>query len=169
VFVESCDTLDVEADELWTEAYQGEILGELVFTLMAERAEDPQRRRVLETLALFERSTKELAAPLLARRGIPPGDNEATTAESATMAHAAADLPWRDFLGFFQPEVSEFVAKYRRLVTLAGDDDERRIAEAYVAHEEALETFLRRSPGEEPGDPLEPILAVPHVAAAHSR
>ena len=43
-----CDTLLVEADELWVEAYQGEILGEVIFSLMAERADDPDRRRDLK-------------------------------------------------------------------------------------------------------------------------
>jgi hypothetical protein len=156
----------MEADELWVESYQGEILGEVVFSLMAERAGDPLRRQALQALALLESSTRQMAEPLLKRRGIDPGGTEATVSEATAMASTAADLPWTEFLGFFQPEVSEFLAKYRRLVVLARDEYEREVAEAYVAHEEALETFLRRSLGEEPGDPLEAILTVPHVAAA---
>jgi hypothetical protein len=158
----------MEADELWVESYQGEVLGEVVFSLMAERADDPERRRALRALALLERSTKELAEPLLERRGVDPGDTGTTEVEASRLADTAAELPWPEFLGFFQPEVSEFLAKYRRLVALSRDDYEREVAEAYVAHEEALETFLRRSLGEEPGDPVEAILALPHVAAANS-
>ena len=45
------------------------------------------------------------------------------------------------------------------------DARERAIAEAYVAHEEALAAWARRSLGEEAGEPLELILALPHVAA----
>ena len=41
-----------------------------------------------------------------------------------------------------------------------------QIAEAYVAHEEALAAFARRVLGQEAGEPLEQILALPHVAAA---
>ena len=49
---------------------------------------------------------------------------------------------------------------------LAADDAELAVARAYVAHELALATFARRASGQEPGDPLEEILALPHVAAA---
>ncbi len=77
-----------------------------------------------------------------------------------------AGLTWEQFLGSFEPVISQFLEKYRQLVELAGDDAERAVAEAYVAHELALAAFARRSLGEESGEPLEDILALPHVAAA---
>jgi CHASE3 domain sensor protein len=43
-----------------------------------------------------------------------------------------------DYLRSFEPVTSQFLAKYRELVTLSTDDRERAIAEAYVAHDEAL-------------------------------
>jgi hypothetical protein len=158
----------VEIDDLWVESYQGEVLGEVLFTLLAERQGDSDRRRALQALALLERTTKELAEPVLERRGVDPGDPETTVAEAAAMADGVTELPWTEFLGYFQPEISKFLDKYRRLVVLADDAYEREVAQAYVAHEEALETFLRRSLGEEDGDPLEAIFALPHVAAASS-
>ena len=36
--------------------------------------------------------------------------------EGTALTESAAELPWTEFLGAFQPEVSEFLAKYRRLV-----------------------------------------------------
>ncbi len=81
------------------------------------------------------------------------------------MADALADTPWEDFLGSFEPVISEFLAKYRKLVELSADDSERGIAESYVAHELALAAFARRALGQESGDPLELILALPHVSA----
>lgn len=155
----------MEADDLWVESYQGEVLGHVLFSWLAEREADPLRRRALEALALMEGATRELAEPVLERRGVGPGDTEATVALGTSMAEGAAELPWTEFLGYFQPEISQFLAKYRRLVALSEDDEERVVAETYVAHEQALETFLRRSLGQEHGDPLEPILALPHVAA----
>jgi hypothetical protein len=156
----------VEADDLWVDSYQGEVLGGVLFTLLAERQSDPDRRRALRALALLERTTKELAQPVLERREIDTGNTNATVADAAAMADGVTELPWTEFLGYFQPEISKFLDKYRRFVLLASDEYEQEVAEAYVAHEEALETFLRRSLGEEDGDPLEAIFALPHVAAA---
>jgi hypothetical protein len=154
------------ANELWVECYQGEVLGEAVFGLLATRETDPARRRALEVLTLLERATKDLAEPVFDRRALDRGDTAATVARVAGMADGVATITWEQFLANFEPVTTEFLAKYRQLVDLAEDDTERDIAEAYVAHEEALAAFARRSLGQESGDPLEPILAVPHVAAA---
>jgi hypothetical protein len=156
----------VNVAELWIETYQGEVLGEALFGLMAEGEDSPPRRHQLEVLTLLERSTKELAEPLLDRRGLDRGDTARTLADASELAVAVADMSWEDFLASIPPGTAQFVARYRELLERASDAQERDIAEVYIAHEEALAAFVRRSLGEEPGDPLEPILSLPHVAAA---
>jgi hypothetical protein len=153
------------AEELWVESYQGEVLGEALFGLLADRQQDSLRKHQLEVLTLLERATKELGEPVLRRRDLDLGDTAATIATAKGYADAVADLPWDKFLGSFGPVTAEFLAKYRQLVDLAEDEDERAIAEAYVAHEEALAAFARRALGSEPGEPLDEILALPHVAS----
>ncbi len=153
-------------DELWVESYQGEVLGEALFGLLASREKDPEHRRQLEILTLLERTTKELAGPIFEQGALDCGDTVATVAAAADMADAVAGLTWEEFLGSFEPVITQFLARYRQLVELAGDETERAIAAAYVAHEEALAVFVRRALGQEEGEPLQAILALPHVAAA---
>lgn len=157
---------DMERSELWVESYQGEVLGEALFGLMADREAEPERRRQLEALTLLERATKELAEPVFDRESLDRGDTEKTLADATELADGVARMTWREFLASIPPVTATFLAKYRRLVDLATDEQERKIAEAYVAHEQALAAFARRCLGEESGDPLEQILALPHVAAA---
>jgi hypothetical protein len=154
------------ADELWVESYQGEVLGEALFGTLAEREDDPDRRHQLQTLALLERATKELAEPVFERRALDRGDTTATVNTATEMADAVTGMTWEQFLGSFEPVTSQFLAKYQELVTLSSEPEEHAIAEAYVAHERALAAFARRALGQEDGDPLEPILALAHVAAA---
>jgi hypothetical protein len=156
----------MDADELWVESYQGEVLGEALFALLAERESDPERRRQLDGLLLLERATKELAEPVLERRALDRGDTAGTVADAAGIADAVGTMQWEDFLGSLEPGTTQFLLKYRRLVELSTDETERGIAEAYVAHERALAAFARRALGQEAGEPLEPIHALPHVAAA---
>lgn len=153
-------------EQLWTESYQGEVLGETLFGLLAERQEDPEHRRQLEVLTLLERSTRELAEPLLVRKGYDRGDTAATVARTTELAGAVAEMTWEQFLGSFESVTKEFLDKYNRILELTDDESERALAEAYVAHEHALCAFARRALGQEAGDPLAEILALPHVAAA---
>ena len=156
----------MSASELWVESYQGEVLGESLFGAMAEREQDPGRRHQLEVLTLLERATKELAEPVFERRKLDFGDTAATLATAKELAEALAGISWEEFLGSIEGITTQFLAKYRELVELATDDFEREIAAAYVAHEEALACFGRRALGSEPGEPLELVLALPHVVAA---
>jgi acyl-CoA reductase-like NAD-dependent aldehyde dehydrogenase len=158
----------MSAEELWVEAYQGEVLGEALFGLLAAREVDETRRAQLETLTLLERATKELAEPVFDRRGLDRGDTDATVTSANGLADTVAAMPWEQFVSSLEPGTAEYLAKYRQLAELATDDTERAIAETYVAHERALASFARRVLGQEDGAPLEPILALPHVAAKAS-
>lgn len=154
---------------LWVDSYQGEVLGETLFGLLAERSSDPGHRRDLEVLTLLERSTRELAEPVFDRHDLDRGDSAATRQAAAELADGVASLTWEEFLGSFEPVISQFLEKYRQLVSMTTDDEDRRVAEAYVAHELALAAFVRRSLGQEEGDPLERIFALDHVPAASAR
>jgi hypothetical protein len=155
----------MRAEELWVESYQGEVLGEALFGALAERQDDPVRRGQLEVLTLLEKWTKRLAEPVFDKRELDRGDTAATLAQAADLANALAGISWEEFLGSFAAITAQFMGIYRQLVDLAPDDTEREIAEAYVAHEEALAAFARRALGEEVGEPLELILDLPHLAA----
>ncbi|MGD0394225.1 MAG: hypothetical protein ABSC41_16470 [Acidimicrobiales bacterium] len=156
----------MSAAELWVESYQGEVLGEALFGSLAEREEDPDRRHQLKVLTLLERTTKELAEPVFERRALDGGDSAATVTAAVELADALAGVTWDEFVASILPVTDQFLVKYHQLVELATDETERGIAEAYVAHEEALAAFARRALGQETGEPLELILALPHVAAA---
>lgn len=156
------------AQELWVESYQGEVLGEAIFGWMADHELDPEHKYQLEVLTQLEAATKHLAEPLLERRGYDRGDSEATAENGRQLAAASAEASWEDVMAAILPITDVFLAKYHELVELAADDEERDLALAYVAHEEALVSFARRSIGREDGEPLQLILALPHVAAARA-
>ena len=156
----------MSASELWVESYQGEVLGEALFGSMADREQDPEHRRQLQVLTLLEKATKELAEPVFERRELDVGDTAATLATAKELADALAEISWEEFLG----SIEGITVRIPRQVPRARRAGYRRlrdgIAEAYVAHEEALACFARRALGSEPGEPLELILALPHVVAA---
>ena len=50
-------------EELWVKAYQGEVLGELLFGGIAEQLGDPDQAAKMKVVATLERRTKEATAP----------------------------------------------------------------------------------------------------------
>jgi len=158
----------ISAQELWVESYQGEVLGEAFFGWMADHEHEPEHKHQLEVLTQLETATKQLAEPLFERRGYERGDSEATAENGRQLAAASAEASWEDVMSAILPVTEVFLAKYHELVELAVDDAERDVALAYVAHEEALAAFARRSIGREDGEPLQLVLALPHVAAARA-
>jgi hypothetical protein len=154
----------MSAEQLWVESYQGEVLGEALFGALAGRQDDPEHREQLQVLTRLEAATKELAEPVFERRGLDRGDTADTLTQAAELADAVAGISWEEFVGSIEPITVQFLEKYHQLVDLAADEEERAVAEAYVAHELALAAFARRALGKEEGDPLELILALPHVA-----
>lgn len=156
----------MRVEELWRESYQGEVLGETVFGLLAQRCEDPDQRKQLEVLTLLERATKEIAEPVLERNGYDRGDVDNLVAAITANIDSSAAAPWDEMVRSTITIADGYLVKYRELVGLVDNDADRAVAEAYVAHELALVSWAKRALGEEDGDPLEPILSLPHVAAA---
>ncbi len=152
--------------ELWTESYQGEVLGETFFGWLAAHEYDETRKRQLEVVTLLERSTKELAEPIFERLGFDRGDTDASIALAIALAEGTAEGTWEQMLEAVAAITVDFLVKYRELVELAEEPFEKEIALAYVAHEEALAAWAHRALGQEEGEPLQGILALPHVAAA---
>lgn len=150
-------------DELWTQAYEGEIYGAAIFRAVAERQSDPVRRHDMETLSLLEQRTRDIAEPVMQARGLPTTGLAANAEEAAT---ALAEQPFAAFLQWLDRVTNEYLEVYRELVALAEDDEQREIAAAYVAHEEAIASYIRRIDGRETGDPLDAVAALPHMAGA---
>jgi hypothetical protein len=156
----------MDAADLWMDAYQGEVLGEALFGWLAEREEDPVHRHQLTVLTRLEQSTRALAEPVFDRRGYDRGDAAVSAAAGVELAQGVVAIPWEEFMAGIVPVAVDFLVKYHRMAELADDPDDRAVAEAYIAHEEALATFARRAAGQESGDPLEQLLELPHLAAA---
>jgi hypothetical protein len=150
-------------DELWTQAYEGEIYGTAIFRAVAQRQTDPVRRHEMETLSLLEDRTRAIAEPVMEARGLPMTGLAGNAEEAAA---TLAERPLADFLQWLDQVTSEFLGVYRQLVTLSDEGEQRDIATAYVAHEAAIASYIRRVDGRETGDPLEAVAALPHMAGA---
>jgi hypothetical protein len=146
-----------EAAALWVESYQGEVLGEAYFARMRDLATDPVQKDKIDYLVRLERSTKELLAPALERRGL-------STEPDRAIVEAMSGLDsydWTSMLEGVRPVAANFLVKYRRLAELAGDDD-HEVTSGLVAHELALDNFCECELTGHSDRSLDAILALPH-------
>jgi hypothetical protein len=148
-------------EELWSRAYQGEILGELLFGGIADELEDPDQAAAMRTLATLERRTKEAVAPALERAGVSTETDPETQALAAALLAGALTLSWGDLMATFGPITAQFIPLYRRIGQLS--PDERETADLLVAHEQALRDFAAAEIAGDRARSLQPIMALAHM------
>jgi hypothetical protein len=152
---------DEGLSELWVRAYQGEVLGELLFGGIAEHLDEPDHAAKMRMLATLEQRTKEAVAPALERAGIPTEPDPETEAAASALLPGALALSWHDLMATFGPITAQYIPLYRRIGELS--PAERETADLLVAHEAALRDFARAEVAGDSAGSLEPIMALPHV------
>jgi hypothetical protein len=148
-------------DELWIKAYQGEVLGEVLFGGIAEQLDDPDQAAKMQMLATLEHRTKEATAPALQRAGISTDPDPEVVATASALLPGALTLTWADLMATIGPITAQYIPLYQRIGEL--NPAERETADLLVAHEAALRDFARAEIDGARSTSLEPITALAHM------
>ncbi len=148
-------------EELWAKAYQGEVLGELLFGGIADQLEDPDQAAAMRTLATLEQRTKAAVAPALERAGISTDADPETEALATALLPGALTLSWGELMATIGPITAQYIPLYQRIGELS--PTERETADLLVAHEEALRDFSHAEIAGDRARSLEPIMALSHM------
>jgi hypothetical protein len=154
-------TAEEDLSELWTKAYQGEVLGELLFGGIADQLDDADHAAKMRMLTTLERRTKEATAPALQRAGISTEPDPEMQAVAAALLPGALALSWSDLMDTVGPITAQYIPLYQRIGELS--PSERATSDLLVAHEEALRDFARAELDGEQARSLEPIRALDHM------
>jgi len=152
--------------QLWTKAYQGEVLGQLLFAGIAEQHGDPDQAAKMRMLATLEQRTKKAVAPALQRAGVCTQPDPEIVATAGALLPGALALTWSDLMSTIGPITAEYIPLYLRIGELS--PAERDTADLLVAHEEALRDFARAEVDGDPARSLEPITALAQYGLSHS-
>jgi hypothetical protein len=155
-------TAEEPVADLWVRAYQGEVLGEILFGRVASHLADPDHAHKMRTLSTMERKTKEAMAPSLQRAGLSTEPDPDTVRAAESLADGLAAIPWVEFVASFAPVTAQYSAMYVRIGEL--DPSERETADLLVAHEAALQEFGRREVAGNGEDSLAAVVALPHMS-----
>jgi hypothetical protein len=147
--------------DLWVKAYQGEVLGELLFGGIAAHLTDPDQAAKMRVLATLERRTKEASAPALERAGLATEADPETEATATALLPGAQALTWAELMATIGPITAQYIPLYQRIGELC--PAERETAELLVAHEAALSDFARAEADGHKTTSLDSIKALPHM------
>lgn len=125
-----------------SDMYQGELLGEALFSRAAALARSEDQRFKLCVLLQLETETKARLRPLVARLGLSLVEDESFRAEGLRLGDQLGVLPWQEFLQTLGRELELYVSQYQGIADLAPPSD-RPIALSMVDHERALLAFVR--------------------------
>jgi hypothetical protein len=148
-------------EDLWVKAYQGEVLGELLFGGIAAQLTDPDQAAKMRVLATLERRTKEAAAPALERAGLSTDPDPETEATATALLPGALALTWDDLMATIGPITAQYIPLYQRIGELS--PAERETADLLVAHEAALSDFARAEVDGHATTSLDSIKALAHM------
>jgi hypothetical protein len=148
--------------ELWAKAYQGEVLGELLFGGIAEQLADPEQAAKMRVVATLERLTKEATGPALVRAGVSTDPDPEMEVMASVLIPGALAMTWSDLMGTIGPITEQYIPLYQRIGELS--PAERETADLLVAHEAALRDFAAAEIAGDRASSLEPILALAHMA-----
>jgi hypothetical protein len=154
-------TLEDGLAELWVKAYQGEVLGELLFGGIAEHLTDADQAAKMRVLATLERRTKEAAAPALERAGLSTDPDPEMAATAAALLPGALTLSWNELMATIWPITAQYIPLYQRIGELS--PAERETADLLVAHEAALSDFAHAEVDGDRAASLDSINALAHM------
>ena len=146
------------------ELYQGEILGEVLFTGLLPAAEDDDQRYKLGTMLQLESETKARLRPWLFRHRLDLSEDAAVRAEGVSLAENLRPMKWLDKMTVIHDALRDrFIPRFKEIAAMAPAED-REMAQSMVEHESALFEMARReiaSMTDRSADPVVALLKFP--------
>ena len=153
--------------ETLREFYDGEVLGEALYSILFETARSERERQVWGVLLQLETETKAWLRAPMAAAGVGLAESAEARERAARYAKGIAPLEWGAQMQTLHDVIADQVApRFRDFADAARDrgaPDEEAICRHMVEHEEVQVELARR---ELAGEPLDQVLA---PVAAHLR
>lgn len=149
------------------ECFQGEVLGEALGAVLADKAQDPTQQQKWRCLEQLERETKERIRAVLQALGENMEEDPAKREEGRVWGESLATLSWAEAMAKLKPALEKYIRYFEKNEQLAPAEGQA-IVRHITRHERALLEFTIRELEGQPADslaPIQQILAQPPAAA----
>ena len=121
--------------------YQGEVLGEAIFSCYVALEQDAERRYKWGTLLQLETETKARLRPFLTQLGLSVAENDARD-RIVDFVKSFASKSWQAHMEEIVKITDLFIGKFRE-IEKAAPEKEREVAHSMVVHESAIQKFAQ--------------------------
>lgn len=123
-------------------AYEGEILGEEFFSVLAQKVDNDQSRVKLRNLAAIERLVAEALMPVVTRYKLQPSSKASLAEKGRDETVEYAELGWTEFAVKLKRLLEPFVRDFETLLAESPVED-RPYIQLLLDHEIALFAFAQ--------------------------
>ena len=142
-------------------AYQGEVFGIAMYSMMAQAQQDSFRRWQWQCLVQLEVETKAATAALLARHGIDVIDDQREAEAGEAEAHRIMHLPWTAMIREFASDLPELVSEYAAIEVQAGlQGEDGAVQRRLTQHEKVTLAFCEAELAGGSACSIDPVLAM---------
>lgn len=124
------------------EEYQGELVGEVVFSELARRFESSEHQYKLGTLLQLETETAARLRPTALELGVDLFYRDEYREMGEAFLKSFDGKDWKDLMTGLETAVEPFVKRYIEIAEIA-PPQYKNVADSMVVHERAIQTFTR--------------------------
>jgi hypothetical protein len=130
-----------EYQQTLMDIYQGEVMGEALFSRLLETESNPEMHYAYTCLLQLETETKARMRIVLAKHGLSVAESPQSRHEGMTWANTLRNLSPEEFLKRFTSEIEPYAERYANFAHQAWADDQSCL-KFVAAHERAIHQFL---------------------------
>ena len=125
-----------------SEEYQGEVIGEVLFSGLLQHFDSPRHRYKLTTLLQLETETKARLRPAALELGVELGELDESREKGHDFVKSCDGMDWKGLMAFLETAVEPYVKRYREIAEIA-PPEYKKLADSMVVHEASIRTFAR--------------------------
>jgi hypothetical protein len=123
-----------------SELYQGEVIGEVVFSRLLARFDSADQQYKLASLLQLETETKARLRPTAMKLGVDLVELEESRDQGEEFDRSFAGMDWRSAMAHLASVVVPYVERYRQIAEIA-PTEYKEIADSMVVHEQSVQKF----------------------------
>jgi hypothetical protein len=147
-----------EFRECLLEQYQGELIGEVFFSELIRRFQDPETQYKLGTLLQIETETAARLRPAALELGVDLFYRDDYRKMGEELLRGCDGMDWQALMHHLDALLDQYVRRYAEIAEMA-PPEYKELADSMVVHEESIQTFARREASGDTEHSLDAVIA----------
>lgn len=141
----------------FSELYQGEIIGEVVFSRLLEGFGSVNQRYKLGSLLQLETETKARLRPAAVELGLDLIELDESRNKGEEFSRSFDGMDWKAAMAHLATVVEPFVKRYRQIAEIA-PPEYKELADSMIVHEQSIQDYAELEAAGEDGGSIDDVV-----------